>query len=472
MKRFNSILICFLFFAFSAIAQVLPNSNFEDWTQLTLFEQPDSFVTSNPQLAMMGMPPNCIKVTDSYTGNFAARLETVSNGQDTVNGILLVGMPGNQTIDGGYPFAARPDTVIVRLKYNIQPNDTGHFIIFFKSNTAIIGSTGMNIIGTQATYGVFKLPVFWNQPGNADTIAALISSSNLDYPEVPGSYIILDNITMTGTSLPFPNGDFEHWTAAMSEEPDYWQTLNYAKTTVPSAAKSADSFSGSYALRLETILTLWGQTLGYITNGIIGDHGPEGGVPISYNPYNVTGFYKYVPNGPDTALAVVTTSRYDIVLDSTIVLDMALIKLTPSNTYIPFTVTLTYNGFPPADTVNVSFASSNLMDSLAYVGLGSALYIDSLNINLFPVNTINLPEEDMVQVYPVPAGDFVTIVIPVNCEVKSISFFNSIGQQVKEVASRVSTGSRINIQGFLPGIYTLKIVTENGKVFLKKIVVR
>ena len=464
-------MLCIMLFSLSAWSQFLPNSSFENWTQNVLFEQPDLFMTSNPQLAMMGMPANCLKVTDSDHGSYAAKLETVSNGQDTVNGILLIGLPGNQTIDGGVPFAARPDTVIVSLKFNVLPNDTGHVIIFFKNSSNIIGSAGMNIIGTQATYGVYKLPVSWAQPGNADTIAALVSSSNLDYPEVPGSYIIIDNITLTGTVLPFPNGDFENWTATQSEEPDYWQTLNYAQTTVPSASKTTDSYSGTYALKLETILTLWGQTLGYVTNGIIGDHGPEGGVPISHNPGSVTGFYKYIPNGPDTALVVVTTTRYDIQTDTTVSLDMALIKLPPSSVYIPFVISLNYNGFPPADTVNISFASSNLVDSMAYVGLGSILYIDSLNINLFPVNTEKIESYNPVNIFPVPADDVLNVLLNSDDRILQLNFYNAIGQLALR-EDNLLKGSDVNISGLLSGFYTLEIITEKGHTYLRKMTVR
>jgi len=453
-------------------AQTVPNGNFENWTVQTLFEDPTYWSSANMQLQMMGMPSNCTKETDHYSGTFSAKLETVTNGQDSMNGIMFIGVPGNQSIEGGYPFAARPDTVIIHLKYNILPNDTGHFMVFFKNSGNVIGMVGINLIGIQSTFGEFKLPVSWFQLGNADTLSALVTSSNLDSPVVPGSYVYVDGIEFINSTVPFPNGDFENWMPNTSEEPDGWVTLNYAKTTVPSATKDVDHYDGNYAIRVETIQTIWGQQLGYITNGIIGNDGPEGGVPISLNPSTLTGFYKYVPNGLDTAIAVVMTTRHDIVLDSTIVLDMVAIKLPPTNTYMPFTINLNYNNFPFADTINISFASSNLMDSGAYVGLGSALYIDSLNLNFLPVSVENKTEDDVINIFPNPVKDYVSIALSAELAYSSIRIFDALGRILYDSDVKAFEKLlKVDVSQFDSGLYFIELKSNDGNCYKTKFLI-
>ncbi|MDD3875824.1 MAG: T9SS type A sorting domain-containing protein [Bacteroidales bacterium] len=472
MKKLFLLLATTVLLFSNAYSQTIPNDDFEYWTLNTLYENPDLWNSSNAQLTMMGMLPNCTKSTDNFSGSFAAKLETTSNGQDSVNGILLIGMPGNQTIDGGLPFAACPDTVIVHLKYNILPNDTGHFIVFFKNNSAIIGSAGINLTGTQLSYAEFKLPVYWAMPGNADTIAALITSSNLDYSVIPGSTLFVDGIGFIGTSVPFPNGDFENWTPITSEEPDNWNTLNYAKSTVPSATKSTDFYSGSYAIRIETINTIWGDPMGYITNGQLGANGPEGGVPVALNPFTITGYYKYLPSGLDTALVMVFSSRYDPVLDSTIMLDMALLKLPPTSTYTQFIVNLNYNNWPYADTVNISFASSNLMDSLAYIGVGSALFIDNLNIDYFPVSIFDNLSNQNITIYPNPANDILNIDFNNDIIFSELSVFDLFGRKIinNEIDSN-NKNLKIDVSGLNSGVYFIEFYSGTDLVIKEKIII-
>ncbi len=473
MKKLHLLFVLLFFSLIKVFPQSIPNSNFEQWTLQTMFEQPEHYLTSNPQMLMMGLLPNCTKETDCFSGQYAVKIETVTNGQDTINGILLIGMPGNQTIDGGYPFAARPDTLIVHLKYNILPDDTAHLIFFFKNSGAIMGTTGINLLGQQLNYASFKLPVNWIMPGNADSVAVLISSSNLDSPGVPGSYIYIDDIQLTGSVIPFPNGGFENWIAENSEEPDHWKTLNYAKTTIPSVTKVTDNYNGTYALKLETIETIWGQTLGYITNGYIGNNGPEGGVPVNNNPAQLTGYYKYLPNGPDTAVAIAFTSRYDALLDSTIILEMIAIKLIPTPVYAPFEINLNYNSFPFADTINVSFASSNLLDSGAYIGLGSILFIDSLNINYLPLFINNISQENEFEFYPNPAHDFLILKSKNNLMNSEILIYNSLGQVVlsKLVKEKIDE-IYMDVSKLLNGTYFIEVRSSDRLGFRNKLVIK
>ncbi|MCF8234974.1 MAG: hypothetical protein K9G67_08120 [Bacteroidales bacterium] len=45
-----------------------------------------------------------------------------------------------------------------------------------------------------------------------------------------------------------------------------------------------------------------GDISGVVTHGTFFEDGPVGGLPVNLNPQMLTGYYKYYPVGPDTAL--------------------------------------------------------------------------------------------------------------------------------------------------------------------------
>ncbi|MFH1005130.1 MAG: T9SS type A sorting domain-containing protein [Bacteroidota bacterium] len=475
----------FISFSFAVLlsaivqAQSIPNAGFENWSIRTYYQEPDVFSSFNSHWEYL----ICGKVTvtrstDSYSGTYAAKIETVSSKQDTIKGMLFIGQPGNQTINGGYPFSYRPDTFVIHAKYNILANDTGQCIVAFKRNDTIIATVVKSFVGTNSTYTEYKIPITWTAPGNPDTIVSLITSSNLDYPGVPGSTLYLDELSFKDSTaiIAIPNGDFELWKDIASEEPDNWVSMNQwgMSNSNHSATKTTDSYDGTYALKLKNIV-VFDDTMGVITNGIFGEDGPEGGMLVSLNPEKVTGYYKYIPVGPDTALAAVFSFRYDNNLHKTIKLDSTLIKLTGTTTYTYFEVPLAYNNFPYTDTVNVCFASGNCEKDSNYVGLGSTLYIDKLNITYKPVGiTENAFNTDKFVVYPNPANDKTFVQFNTSSsEDYILSIFDSYGKlMMKESYSAQGKGYiyKINLSSFAAGIYLFNVKT-NTENYTQKVIV-
>ena len=81
------------------------------------------------------------------------------------------------------------------------------------------------------------------------------------------------------------------------EEPDDWFTSNVLSLAMGEASvtKSTDSYEGTYAIRIENKMNFYEDTLGFITNGTMGEDNPIGGMPIDSTPDKVTGYYKYMP---------------------------------------------------------------------------------------------------------------------------------------------------------------------------------
>jgi len=220
MKTLILITGLILSISFNLNAQQIINSDFENWSQ-KIINEPDSFLTSNTMVNTDS--GNVIQVTDSYHGLFAAKIETVLSGNDTIQGMILIGTPGNQTINGGIPFTGTPDSISGYVKYDIQPNDTAFFIVAFKKDGIMIGQAVANFYGTQSTYKRFSIPTYLIELNPPDTMVAIITSSNLDPPQIPGSTITIDSITFLHSSQQFPNQDFENWTEVETgEDPVGW----------------------------------------------------------------------------------------------------------------------------------------------------------------------------------------------------------------------------------------------------------
>ncbi len=377
---------CFLFTS-KINAQAISNSSFETWTMNHFFDEPNGFITTNYQTYIFNSNGNAEKVTPAFAGNNHLKLTTVSANDDTIPGAIFLGVPSGNTINGGVPFTNRPDSLVGFARYSLMPDDTANMIVIFKSNTLAAGFAKVSFYGNQTGFLRFSVPIYWGLPQNPDTMSAFVISSNTDYPAIPGSMIELDEVGFVGSSVSvFPNGDFESWTPTQSLEPDGWNTINFVTlSATPSVTRSTDAIDGNYSARIETVITPYGDTLGFMTNGDISSSLLQGGMAVTQNPMMISGFYKYNPVGPDTALVGSIISKYDNVFGTSVRLDSALIQLTATNNWTPFSLNFAYNGFPIVDTLNVSIASSNIENDGNYIGVGSALLIDKLEVFYNPV---------------------------------------------------------------------------------------
>ncbi|MFH2095291.1 MAG: T9SS type A sorting domain-containing protein [Bacteroidota bacterium] len=464
--------------AIQTMGQVVPNAGFENWTIQNLYNEPVPYMTTNSQVYIMTGNGNVNRTTDCFHGTYAANLETVSIFTDTAFGAMFIGTPGGSGIEGGVPFAGMPDSMYFHAKFDIMPGDTGVVYIILKSMGMPFYMDGFTLTGSQPAYTRFAKSL--NVTLMPDSMIVIISSSNLNGPKYPGSWLTIDSIGFVGAGVPpFPNGDFENWDEISVEEPDDWTTTNFANTHDAnySSVKSTDSYAGTYALKLENTLTMWGDTMGYITNGYLGANGPRGGMHVDANPEFISGYYKYTPVGPDSALVMAMVTRWDSGNDSTILLDSAMTTLEAQANYTYFEIPVYYNQLPLADTLNISFAAGNLQDSSSYTGLGSILYVDEVEVSYYTTIIPGIADQDVhFKVYPNPASDMVTLTYflekgtPTELTVYStdgrIMFSQKISSLEKEIHNEY-----LNVSHYARGIYYCEI--RNGdKSMIKKLVIK
>ena len=279
----------------------------------------------------------------------------------------------------------------------------------------------------------------------------------------------MDNISFVGAATPFPNGDFENWEEFSSEEPDDWFTSNILSVTMgeTSVTKTTDSHEGTYAARIESTLNMFEDTLGLVTNGVFGEDGPFGGMPVDSIPDKLTGYYKYIPVGPDTALGGLMLYRYNENTGNTELLEEAFTQLPPVDDYTYFEIEVNYFSLPEPDTMNVAFASGNVDDESIYVGLGSVLYVDALEITYKPhlVGIENSKKELNHQVYPNPTSEKIYIEFQEILKNDiSVTISNSMGALVyqKKINPLATNQLDISVKNFTPGLYFYTIESDSN----------
>lgn len=466
----------FLFCSLFGFAQQLSNGSFENWGPVTQFEDPVPYITSNFQSFISTTSGNVEKISPGFQGNFSALFTTVETDTDTIPGIGIIGDPSSPDFEGGAPYGFMPDSLVGFARFNCSIQDTGLIVGLFVNNGQPLGSFQFPFVGNQPGFARFSVPVlsipFSPQP---DSLLVYILSSTAEAP-VPGNFIELDAlefISSSGTIPPFPNGGFENWLPFETQEPQHWNTINFACDPFnPSATESSDSYSGNSSLRIETVLTNFGDTLGIVTNGDFLPDFPSGGMPVYQNPAVISGYYKYFPQGPDTGLMGVSVTRFDQASQSTFFIDSALFQFTAASNWTPFTQVLSYSAFPTADTLNVSFSSSNIHNNSSYIGLGSYLLIDSVRVDYLPLGFAVESKSGYTAAFV--GGD--RFFFSGNKKPSSVVIYDAAGKQiVNQSAPRYQfSGDHFSFDvpmtALAAGCYVWNVADEDGRVSSGKLV--
>ncbi len=477
------IAICFAIFVLTGLkgySQAVPNGGFENWTLIEYFEEPDIFASSNSLTFMMDNVTNVIKTTDHHSGTYAARLETMSFGSDTIPGLMVIGKLAGDVITGGVPYNARPDSLSGYIKYNMLGGDELYIACLFTRSGLPIGTLEATFTGSQANYTRFSVAIDWLVPFiNPDSLkVAIVTSSDMTSGH-PGSYAFIDGLQFQGTNVPFPNGDLENWVMLSGEEPDDWTTINYLTLTTdaPYATKTNDSHQGSWAIRLTNINSFVGLVIGFLTNGEFQGFDWGSGMAVDQNPSSISGYYKYSPVGADSAQVGVTSYYYDVTGDSIIILETQALVMSAANTYTYFEIPLDYNGTPTADTVNITFSAGYYVGNPPIMNEGSILYLDDIQISYFPVGLDDaITRHCDVLLFPNPSSGILYLQNN-SCDQDALSFrlYDAKGIIVYESETghlQPSEKFRIDIEDLADGLYMYFLSgnqsNNSGKLLIRK----
>ena len=389
MKRNSIVIVILALFSYYVVSgQNIPNRGFEEWEVRNLYEKPTSWFTSNAMtFGMGGEVINVTKTEDSFSGDYAIKLETVVSGEDTIMayavvGGMIIGGEGVRDLDyvGGFAFTEKPDLLIGYFKYHIEENDTAFIIVTFRKNGAVLAENYFLLFGNQENYTEigFELDTLLETP---DSAFFAISSTHPDSP-VAGSWVIADSLHFSNTTANIPNGSLESWEMLTYEDPAGWKSVNWFSVITGSdisAIRTDEAYSGDYALMMTTIhLNMLEQNVGIITPGNLFVGGFSGGFPYDEVPSGFSGYYRFLPMGNDSAQVLMAFSKYNSVSDETEIVADYSFKLPARPVYTYFEEELSL-GDIEIDTINIIILSSHeVFGESGNAPEGSILYMDDL----------------------------------------------------------------------------------------------
>ncbi|MBI1780119.1 MAG: T9SS type A sorting domain-containing protein [Sphingobacteriales bacterium] len=191
--------------------------------------------------------------------------------------------------------------------------------------------------------------------------------------------VLLLLVTNSGRAQSTPNGDFESWTTGVFDIPQYYlQTSNpstfFKCKSAANCVKVADSYHGSYAIKLTTTLAGIDTCFGYFLNANPnGDPTTwKGGVPYNQKPTGIRGYYKSAIPATDSGTIITIFKAAGTVIG----VDVFKLYGTHS-TYTPFNFTFSSPLAINPDTVIFAAASSDVFNNFAING--SMLQLDSIS---------------------------------------------------------------------------------------------
>lgn len=201
MKKYSLVVLLLITSKF-LVAQTIPNSGFENWTNYGQFSALNGWI-SNPSIT---------KSSNAYTGNNCVKLETVvfggfgggGGGVDTIPGNMNTGRQGQGPGTGksGYALTLRPDSLIGYADYTPFLSDS--FVVqvqITKWNSStrkrdILGKSTYKGGSTGGAYKRFSFKIEYTSPFTPDSANITVLSTDSD-PAHPlmGSILYIDALS-------------------------------------------------------------------------------------------------------------------------------------------------------------------------------------------------------------------------------------------------------------------------------------
>ncbi len=382
-------------------AQSLP-TGFEEWSETTLEQLPeplDFWYSNNSDADSFYYGGGPVKKTsDSYSGDYAIRLETIiDHDGDTIPGYIS---PHPGIWEEGLVITGTPDSLIGYYKCNIMPNDTARAYIHSQNGT-VYGDIKFTPSMNTDNYARFAMPMHIQ---GTDTIELVLNSSTKDWDKaIPGTWIQFDSLYLKGAGLDpgdtLGNNDFERWAAPSSysfKNPVGWSTFNYVTEFWGDTSfifESDDAYSGSSSISLvsDTLPGPHGNSEPVMLyNGKISGDAPSGGFITNQWPDSIVAYCKYSPVGSDSAVFAVINGSADLNSEGPTAQNsvIKMISATPSFEKFVFDMTSITTDSSDPDSVLIVISSSNIMAESFEIG--SQLWVD--DITLYPqiVNDIKI----------------------------------------------------------------------------------
>jgi hypothetical protein len=403
MKRTLLTLTAAISIASSATSQVIQNGGMESWLTVETSE-PSGWFTSNREGGPVTGVVTSTKSTDSHGGASAIKLESKMAGGELMFG-FFVNTDGDPIEgQGGVPYSQRPTHITGWYKSDIVAGDSAIVLVIFKKAGAVVSQDVFTLTGVHSAYTQFSFALTLSVDPDSVIIAAASSNAISEIGAAAGSTVTIDDLAFSGPGItqPIPGGDFETWLATSSHFIEDWNTYG----DPGGVARTAGSYKGDYAALLTTMGNGMGEAYGSgITNGQTNNGPIMGGKPYNHAIDTLVFWYKYTPQGNDSAMAFVSLSKNGAQVGG------SFIKLGAAATYTKVIMPLSPMMTP--DTISINIASSMNGGSPGTEPVeGSMLWVDEVQLTSEPLNTglRNIFRSDKnLSVYPNPFAESIEL---------------------------------------------------------------
>ena len=206
MKTRIYFLLALMIIANSIFSQI-PNNGFESWTNMGSYSTPDNWGNLNAVTNPAGVY-TCLKGTPGNPGTTYLKLisKTVS-GMGVQPGVAVSGVLNTSTFQAvsGFAYSGRPESLEGKWQYMASGTDQGYIAVYLtRWNTGLnrrdtIGQTYNALNGMVMSWQNFSFLISYNLGGLPDSAIIIFSASGST--PVNSSYLYVDNLTFTGTTV-------------------------------------------------------------------------------------------------------------------------------------------------------------------------------------------------------------------------------------------------------------------------------
>lgn len=265
---------------------------------------------------------------------------------------------------------------------------------------------------------------------------------------------------------PLPNSSFETWETVNAgigsySEPVDWNSANTCSyiVSISSVTQSTDAHSGSSSAKLETkqagVVLIGGvlSTATMVCNPA--NPGITGGLPYTERPDSLVGWFKYTPQGADTAY--IQFILFDANGDSVSYTKHKLIGTHTS--WTRFSAPISYlnnNAVAVASFLaNSSWGNSNIGQAV----VGSIMYLDDVEL-VFATGIDEQALNTQVSLFPNPSNGVLHISNNSGSELR-FELMDITGKTVQRTQVGMDN-TMVNVDQLAPGMYLYRLSDSNG----------
>jgi hypothetical protein len=447
--------------AVMVFGQTVPNGNFEKW-QIRDHYKLDGWYSPTR---------NVERTTDAKVGSYAIRLSnTYSETSNGTTGYFRNLDYNNKDTLNGFAFDGDPLSMVFWSKHELAVGDTARAYVVFREKGVYRGKVDFRFTGSSnGEFVKYNVPIEWSGARTPDS-AWVYLYSYVNSKVNGDGYVIFDDFHFEkiGERLPeLPNGDFEQWTNIGVEYPVEWRSIDlqaYDGSTYFYSPRAVTQVTGSEAFLNGTSVVLNNYESGGTPRSSYCYIGTENNdyytptFPISDTFRYLQGYYKYLPDGDDTARVNFRAweSGKSRVYDN--------LYLTEAKEWTFFSLELNYDAqkYKPDSAALIFWSTST---AVAY-GVATKFYIDNLELVMTPaplkLSIANVQKQ--VKIFPNPTNNGIQI------ETKFPIHHAEIVGTLGTVTVLAVLNDSADLSKLSPGVYYLKIFLSEHQFETHKLI--